>query len=56
MNDKMTDAIKYCMIKRKTGRQKDVLDKIGKALHECNGSDDSIKQCIILLKVLIDEE
>lgn len=57
MNDKSiaADCIKYCLIKARTGNHRDALDKISKALHNCDGSKKSIHECIMLLKVLEDE-
>lgn len=55
MDDKMNDCLKYCLIKARTGNHKDALDKIAKALHNCDGSKESIHECIVLLRVLEDE-
>ena len=51
---KTVDCVKYCMIKARTGNERDALNKIAKALHNCDGSRESINECIMLLKVLID--
>lgn len=57
MTDKsiFMDCVKYCLIKARTNNEKDALDKIAKALHNCDGSKQSIHDCITLLKVLEDE-
>ena len=49
------DCIKYCMVKAKTGNIKDVFNKISKALNNCNPTQESIRECITLLKVLENE-
>ena len=53
--DIASDCVKYCLIKARTGKHKDALDKIAKALSHCDGSKQSIHECIMLLKVLEDE-
>jgi hypothetical protein len=53
--DMTMDCIKYCLIKARTHNDKDALDKIAKALSHCDGSKQSIRDCIMLLKVLEDE-
>lgn len=55
MNDKANDCIRYCLIKARTGNEKDALDKISKALTNCKPDKKSIHECIILLKVLENE-
>ena len=52
MDEKMSDCLKYCLIKARTGKQKDALDKIAKALVHCDASKQSIRECILLLRVL----
>lgn len=54
-DDKMSDCLKYCLIKARTGNHRDALDKIAKALSHCDDSEESIRECILLLKVLLDE-
>lgn len=53
--DIASDCIKYCLIKARTGNHQDALNKIAKALSHCDGSKQSIHECIMLLKVLEDE-
>lgn len=53
--DMATDCVKYCLIKARTRNYKDAIDKIAKALSHCDGSKQSIRDCIMLLKVLEDE-
>ena len=55
MNEKMSDCLKYCLIKARTDNRKDALDKIAKALMHCDASKQSIHECIVLLRVLEDE-
>ena len=49
MNDKdiASDCIKYCLIKARTGNHQDALKKIAKALGHCDGSKQSIHECIM---------
>lgn len=54
-DDIATDCVKYCIIKARTGNCQDALEKISKALHNCDGSKQSIHECIMLLRVLEDE-
>lgn len=53
--DIASDCVKYCLIKARTGNHQDALNKIAKALTHCDGSKQSIHECIMLLKVLEDE-
>ena len=53
--DKASDCIKYCLIKARTGNRKDAMNKIAKALGNCEPTKQSIHECITLLKVLEDE-
>lgn len=51
----LNDCIKYCIIKARGHNHQDALRKISKALYHCDGSKESINECIILLKVLYNE-
>lgn len=57
MDDKdiASDCIKYCLLKAKTGNVEDALRKISKALNNCEPNQQSIHECITLLKVLENE-
>lgn len=53
--DIINDCVKYCIIKARGHRQDEALKKISKALYHCDGSKQSINECMILLKVLYNE-
>ena len=57
MTDKdiASDCVKYCIIKARGNNHRDALKKISKALYHCDGSKQSIHECITLLRVLYDE-
>ena len=49
------DCIRYCIVKSKGNDVPAVLNKISKALHNCDMTKESIRECIVLLKILEDE-
>lgn len=56
--DKAEDCIRYCLIKKNNkdkNKRQAAIKKIAKALYSCDMSQQSIKECIILLKVFQDE-
>lgn len=52
-DEKRIDCIRYCLLKAKTNHQKDVIPKITTALRQCDMSNDSIRDAILLLQALI---
>ena len=52
-DEKRTDCIRYCLLKGQTNHQKDAVPKIATALKQCDMSNDSIRDAILLLKALI---
>jgi len=52
-DEKRKDCIRYCLLKGQTNHQKDAIPKIAAALRQCDMSNDSIRDAILLLKALI---
>ena len=52
-DEKRIDCIRYCLLKGKTNHQKDATLKIATALKQCDMSNDSIRDAILLLQALI---
>ena len=52
-DEKRMDCIRYCLLKGQTNHQKDAIPKIATALKQCEMSNDSIRDAILLLQALI---
>ena len=55
VEEKLKDAIKYCMVKKSTKNEKQAVQKIARALYSCDGDIKSLQDARILLNVLIGE-